>query len=147
MIGAIADDFTGGTDVAVALRQGGLRTLIYFGAPDRSNRCPSTTPSSSRSRHAPWPRLTRSPSRSPQPSGLLAHGATQLFFKYCSTFDSKPEGNIGPVADALAALVGSRVIVAVPSAPEHLRTQYMGHLFVDRQRLDESPLRHHPSRP
>lgn len=51
------------------------------------------------------------------------------------------------MADALASLVGSRVTVAVPSSPEHLRTQYMGHLFVDRQRLDESPLRHHPLTP
>ena len=147
MIGAIADDFTGGTDVAVALRQGGLRTLIFFGAPDAVEDLPEHD-----AIVIALKTRTVSPSDAVAQSlaaaeWLLAHGATQLFFKYCSTFDSKPEGNIGPVADALAALVGSRVTVAVPSSPEHLRTQYMGHLFVDRQRLDESPLRHHPLTP
>lgn len=147
MIGAIADDFTGGTDVAVALRQGGLRTLFYFGAPDPVESLPehdAIVIALKTRTVAPADAVAQSLAAA---EWLLAHGATQLFFKYCSTFDSKPEGNIGPVADALAALVGSRVTVAVPSAPEHLRTQYMGHLFVDRQRLDESPLRHHPLTP
>ncbi|NYF12509.1 uncharacterized protein YgbK (DUF1537 family) [Pseudoclavibacter sp. JAI123] len=147
MIGAIADDFTGGTDVAVALRQGGLRTLIYFGAPDPVVSLPehdAIVIALKTRTLAPADAVTQSMAAA---EWLLAHGARQLFFKYCSTFDSKPEGNIGPVADALAALVGSHVTVAVPSSPEHLRTQYMGHLFVDRQRLDESPLRHHPLTP
>lgn len=147
MIGAIADDFTGGTDVAVALRQGGLRTLIFFGAPDPVESLPehdAIVIALKTRTVAPAEAVAQSLAAG---KWLLAHGATQLFFKYCSTFDSKPEGNIGPVSDALAALVGSVVTVAAPSSPEHLRTQYMGHLFVDRQRLDESPLRHHPLTP
>jgi uncharacterized protein YgbK (DUF1537 family) len=78
---------------------------------------------------------------------LRAHGATQIFFKYCSTFDSRPHGNIGPVADALSTTLGASRTVFAPASPVHLRTQYMGHLFVDRLLLSESSMKNHPLTP
>lgn len=147
MIGAIADDFTGGTDVAVAFRRAGLRTLVLFGGPDDVDPLPD---------HDAL--VIALKTRTIEPSIAVAqsvsavtwlrtHGADQIFFKYCSTFDSKPTGNIGPVADALADLLGSDIAAVVPSSPEHRRTQYMGHLFVGHQLLSDSPMRHHPLTP
>jgi len=147
VIGAIADDFTGGTDVAVAFRRAGLRTVVLFGGPGDDDRLPDhdalvialktrTIDASDAVRltldSAVW---------------LRERGADQIYFKYCSTFDSKPEGNIGPVADALADYLDAQVVVVAPSSPEHLRTQYMGHLFVGPLLLSDSPMRHHPLTP
>jgi len=147
MIGAIADDFTGATDVAVAFRRAGLRTIVLFGGPDDEDELP------------PHDALvialktrTIDPAEAVRVSleavrWLRERGAEQVFFKYCSTFDSKPEGNIGPVADALADYLDAPIAAMVPSAPEHKRTQYMGHLFVGKVLLSDSPMRHHPLTP
>ncbi|MDB5561257.1 MAG: type effector Hrp-dependent outer, partial [Hyphomicrobiales bacterium] len=78
---------------------------------------------------------------------LLGAGAQQLFFKYCSTFDSTNEGNIGPVAEALLALVGERRTLACPAFPANRRTVYQGHLFVGNVLLSESSMRDHPLTP
>jgi uncharacterized protein YgbK (DUF1537 family) len=78
---------------------------------------------------------------------LRAAGAKQLFSKYCSTFDSTPEGNIGPIADALLDLTGARRVVHCPAYPANRRTVYLGHLFVGDQLLSESPMRDHPLNP
>jgi len=146
MIGAIADDFTGGTDVAMAFRRAGLRTVVVFGEPaevDLPEHDAIVVALKTR---------TIEPGEAVRASlaaarWLRSKGADQFFFKYCSTFDSRPEGNIGPVADALADLLGAPRTVMVPASPEHLRTQYLGHLFVDRVLLSESPMRHHPLTP
>ena len=147
MIGAIADDFTGGTDVAVAFRRAGLRTVMLFSEPVADLELPDhdavvialktrTIDSGDAVRQslnaATW---------------LRARGTTQLYFKYCSTFDSRPEGNIGPVVDALANLLDAPRVAFVPSSPEHRRTQYMGDLFVGAELLAESPMRYHPLTP
>ena len=147
MIGAIADDFTGGTDVAVAFRRAGLRTVMLFGTPTLDTELPEHDAV-----------VVALKSRTIEPAiavrqsleaaaWLRDHGVDQYFFKYCSTFDSRPEGNIGPVADALADFLDAPVATVVPSSPEHNRTQYMGTLFVDRQPLAESPMRNHPLTP
>src|SRR5690606_3204163 len=78
---------------------------------------------------------------------LLAGGAAQLFFKYCSTFDSTDAGNIGPVADALLDLVGEKNAFVCPAFPTNKRTVYQGHLFVGDRLLSESPMAHHPLTP
>ncbi|KNC18867.1 hypothetical protein AC792_09785 [Arthrobacter sp. RIT-PI-e] len=147
MIGVIADDFTGGTDVAVAFRRAGLRVLIQFG--------PATEPPvdpdvdviviALKSRTIPVAEAVKASLEAADT--LLDAGSRQLFFKFCSTFDSTREGNIGPVLDALAQRVGSTIAVVVPSSPEHGRTQYQGHLFVNGTLLSDSPMRHHPLTP
>lgn len=146
MIGAIADDFTGATDVAIAFRRSGLRVVVLFRLDDATE-LPDTDVAvvALKSRTIPAADAVEQSLRALH--WLLARGATQIFFKYCSTFDSRPDGNIGPVADALAKALGTGRTVFVPASPQHLRTQYMGHLFVDRVLLSDSPMRHHPLTP
>jgi uncharacterized protein YgbK (DUF1537 family) len=147
VIGAIADDFTGGTDVAVAFRRAGLRTEIVFGDPRESQQVPEcdAVVVALKTRTVPVQDAVDRATRAAD--WLRSRGAGQLYFKYCSTFDSTPEGNIGQVADALAALAGADVVAIVPSSPEHGRTQYQGHLFVGDTLLADSPMRHHPLTP
>jgi len=147
MIGAIADDFTGGTDVAVAFRRAGLRTMVLFGLPaddlviaDHDAVVIALKTRTVAAAEAVADSLAAA-------RWLQAAGADQYFFKFCSTFDSTPAGNIGPVADALADYLGAGQVVVVPSSPDHLRTQYLGHLFVDRILLSDSHMRHHPLTP
>jgi 3-dehydrotetronate 4-kinase len=78
---------------------------------------------------------------------LRTAGGRQFFFKYCSTFDSTDEGNIGPVADALLADLGESFTIACPAFPENQRTIYLGHLFVGRMLLSDSSMRNHPLTP
>ncbi len=147
MIGAIADDFTGGTDVAVAFQQAGFRTAIVFGDPAASHELPDVdaTVVALKTRTVAASEAVR---RSLDAARWLqSRGATQLYFKYCSTFDSTAKGNIGPVCDALAHHMQAPVTVVAPSSPVHGRTQYMGRLFVGEQLLSESPMRHHPLTP
>jgi len=78
---------------------------------------------------------------------LLDRGARQLFFKYCATFDSTDQGNIGPVADMLLRVAGADRTAFCPGSPELLRTVYSGHLFLGTQLVSESPKRHDPLTP
>lgn len=78
---------------------------------------------------------------------LREHHPRQIYFKYCSTFDSTPKGNIGPVTDAILNELGERFTLAIPALPVNGRTQYQGHLFVDGVPLHESPMRSHPLNP
>lgn len=147
MIGVIADDFTGATDVAVALRRAGHLTRIRFGLPAAEE---PIAPADAlvvalKSRTTPPEDAVRESLAAAR--WLATQGATSVYFKFCSTFDSRPSGNIGPVADALADLLGSALTVVVPSSPEHGRTQYMGNLFVGPLPLAESHMRHHPVTP
>ncbi|MEO1640224.1 MAG: 3-oxo-tetronate kinase [Pseudomonadota bacterium] len=145
-LGCIGDDFTGSSDLANTLAKQGMRTVQYSGIP--------TAPAaddveagviSLKSRSiAPEDAVAQSLAAL---EWLRAQGCTQFFFKYCSTFDSTPEGNIGPVADALAdALDADRVIVC-PAFPCTGRSVYQGHLFVADTLLSESGMRNHPLTP
>ena len=146
-LGAIADDYTGGTDVALAFRQAGLQTLLFFGNPEPDVELPShdAIVIALKSRTIPPNEAVEASLQAA--TWLEHHGVGQLFFKYCSTFDSTPEGNIGPVLDALSEATGSSTVLTTPSTPEHLRTVYAGQLFVDQVLLAESHMSRHPLTP
>ncbi|MDT0398977.1 MULTISPECIES: 3-oxo-tetronate kinase [Streptomyces] len=147
-IGCIADDFTGGTDVAAAFRRAGLRTALVFGAPDDTTALPADCDAAVialKSRSTPAD-VAAADSVTAQ-RWLWGKGAAQVYFKYCSTFDSTPHGNIGPVTDALMDDAGAAVTLHCPASPPNGRTVYQGHLFVHDQLLSDSPLRHHPLNP
>ena len=145
-LGCIGDDFTGSSDLANTLAKQGMRAVQYSGIPEG----PAATDVEAG--------VIALKSRSIDPAEavaqslaalewLKAQGCSQFFFKYCSTFDSTPEGNIGPVADALAdALDADRVIVC-PAFPGTGRSVYQGHLFVNDKLLNESGMENHPLTP
>lgn len=147
LLGAIADDFTGATDLANTLVQQGMRTIQIIGVPDK-HIDPGETDAvvvalKSRSIAAD---MAISQSLASL-AWLQEQGARQFFFKYCSTFDSTPEGNIGPVADALMDALGADLSVVCPAFPTNERTVYKGNLFVKDQPLAESPMKDHPLNP
>lgn len=147
-IGCTADDFTGGTDVAAAFRRAGLRTALVFGTPDDTTVLPADCDAAVialKSRSTPAKEAVTDTLAAQR--WLRAKGAAQVYFKYCSTFDSTPHGNIGPVTDALMDVAGATVTLHCPASPPNGRTVYQGHLFVHDQLLSDSPLRHHPLNP
>ncbi|MFJ5840439.1 3-oxo-tetronate kinase [Streptomyces shenzhenensis] len=148
LIGCIADDFTGGTDVAAAFRRSGLRTALVFGPPDASLELPAdchVAVVALKSRSTPAEEAVADSLAAQR--WLLDKGAAQIYFKYCSTFDSTARGNIGPVTDALMDTVPAAITLHCPASPPNGRTVYQGHLFVHDQLLSDSPLRHHPLNP
>lgn len=151
LIGVIADDFTGASDIANTLAkgvqpEGGLRTAQYPGVPtDPADASIEAGVVSLKSRSAPVQEAVRD---SLDALGWLrAQGCKQIIFKYCSTFDSTPAGNIGPVADALAEALEATGIVVCPAFPTTGRTVYQGHLFVGDTLLSESGMQYHPLTP
>ncbi|MFI6535663.1 3-oxo-tetronate kinase [Nonomuraea sp. NPDC050547] len=147
MIGAIADDVTGATDVAVALHRHGLRTLLFFDTPAAATDLPPHDAVVIALKTRTAPRAQAVERSLDALDWLRAHGVGQVYFKYCSTFDSTPDGNIGPVLDALADALDAPLVAMTPSSPEHGRTQYLGHLFVGERLLSESHMRDHPLTP
>ena len=146
-LGCIADDYTGGTDVASALRREGLGTVLLFGPPrpDWGAGDADAVVVALKSRNLP-PADAVAVSLTAQ-RWLRQQGIGRLYFKYCSTFDSTDDGNIGPVADALLEAAGAPLTVVCPTSPEHGRTVHQGHLFVGDRLLSESSMRHHPLTP
>ncbi|MDZ5111269.1 3-oxo-tetronate kinase [Pseudomonas putida] len=146
LLGCIADDFTGGTDLASMLVRGGMRTLQVIGVPEglidadvdavvialKTRTLPAAQAVEESLAALAW---------------LKAAGCRQYFFKYCSTFDSTAQGNIGPVADALLDALGAPFALACPAFPENQRTLFKGYLFVGDTLLSESGMRHHPLTP
>ncbi|QYO76021.1 3-oxo-tetronate kinase [Devosia salina] len=147
ILGAIADDLTGATDLALMLTRGGMRVLQVVGVPPAGTRFgdADAVVVSLKSRTVP---AAEAQSMSVAAAEvLLANGADQIMFKYCSTFDSTDAGNIGPVIDALLALLGESRTLACPAFPANQRTVYKGHLFVGDALLSDSPMRDHPLTP
>ena len=147
LIGAVADDITGATDLCLMLSREGLRTVQVIGVPAGDQGLPEADAVviALKSRSIPASEavtLSLAAARA-----LLTAGAQQLLFKYCSTFDSTDSGNIGPVAEALMAETGTDLTIACPSFPAAGRTTYKGHLFVGNQLLSDSPLKDHPLNP
>lgn len=144
-VGFIADDITGATDLASVLATRGLDVRLAFG----SDTLPADTGDAVvvALKIRSVPAIEASASAVEAAKALQATGAGQIFTKYCSTFDSTAEGNIGPIADALLALTGSARVVHCPSYPANGRTVYQGHLFVRDELLSESPMRNHPLNP
>ncbi|WP_026930053.1 3-oxo-tetronate kinase [Glycomyces tenuis] len=147
MIGTIADDMTGGTDAAVAFHRQGLRTGVYFDTPPPGGVDAALDAAVIALKTRTIPAADAVAQSLAAAERLREAGASRLYFKYCSTFDSTAEGNIGPVFDALAAFTGTDAVVTTPSSPEHGRTAYQGHLFVHDRPLAESPMRDHPLTP
>jgi uncharacterized protein YgbK (DUF1537 family) len=147
LLGAIADDFTGATDLANTLVRNGMRATQVIGVPkpgtDFGNA--EAVVVALKSRTAPVDQAVNDSLAAL--AWLRAQGAQQIFFKYCSTFDSTPAGNIGPVADALMDALKCRFAIVCPAFPGAGRTIYRGHLFVGDQLLSDSSMRNHPLTP
>ncbi|RDG37438.1 four-carbon acid sugar kinase family protein [Streptomyces corynorhini] len=145
----MADDFTGATDLATNWVARGVRTSVTLGVPTERELAGladmDAVVVALKSRTAP---VAEAVGESVAALAALRRlGCERIYDKYCSTFDSTPRGNIGPVADALTAELGTGTAVVVPSFPATGRTVYRGHLFVGDQLLGESPMRHHPLTP
>lgn len=146
LLGVIADDFTGATDIASFLVENGLSTVQLNGVPQdelpleaqavvislKSRSCPAAQAVEQSLQALAW---------------LQRQGCRQFYFKYCSTFDSTAQGNIGPVTDALLDALGESQTVISPALPVNGRTVYQGYLFVLDQLLSESGMRNHPVTP
>ena len=147
LLGAIADDFTGATDLANMLARAGMRTVLVLNLPHGEDPVPEAEAVvvALKSRTAPVAEAVGDSVASWK--WLARAGAEQCYFKYCSTFDSTREGNIGPVALALMDETGADFTVYCSAFPEAGRTIYQGHLFVFDQLLHESPLKDHPLTP
>lgn len=151
LLGVIADDFTGASDIANTLAKGfdsngGLKTSQYLGVPNfPANPDIEAGVVSLKSRSVPADEAVALSLKAL--SWLKSQGCRQFVFKYCSTFDSTPDGNIGPVAEALAEALGAAGVVACPCFPMLGRTVYHGHLFVNGRLLNESGMEKHPLNP
>ena len=146
LLGCIADDFTGATDLANNLVRSGMRTVQTIGVPAaaldedfdavvvalKSRTTPAAEAVAQSLAALDW---------------LKRAGCRQFYFKYCSTFDSTARGNIGPVAEALMQALGAKFAIACPAFPTNARTIYMGNLFVGDVPLSESGMRNHPLTP
>lgn len=144
-LGVIADDFTGATDVASMLVRGGMRTVQTIGIPQGPPPEADAVVVALKSRTCPVDQAVADSLAAL--SWLQQSGAQRFYFKYCSTFDSTPRGNIGPVAEALLEALGADFSIACPAFPENGRTVYNGHLFVGHALLSDSGMREHPLTP
>ena len=145
-LGCIADDFTGATDLANNLVRSGMRVVQTIGVPEaplqaevdavvvalKSRTIPAAEAIAQSLDALRW---------------LQAQGAEQIYFKYCSTFDSTPEGNIGPVTEALMDALGTDFTIATPAFPDNGRTVFKGYLFAGAVLLNESGMQNHPLTP
>lgn len=147
LLACIADDLTGATDLGVTLAREGLSVVQVNGVPERGFAAPRTDAV-----------VVALKSRTNPPAQAVAWslesldwlrraGATRVYFKVCSTFDSTPRGNIGPVADALMEALDAPFALVTPAYPRNARTVYRGNLFVGEVPLAESGMRDHPLTP
>ncbi|HVL77035.1 MAG TPA: 3-oxo-tetronate kinase [Noviherbaspirillum sp.] len=146
LLGCIADDFTGATDLAGMLVRAGMRTVQMIGVPR------GPLPDDVDAAVIALKSRTSAPAQAVDESlaaleRLREAGCRQFYFKYCSTFDSTDAGNIGPVTDALMDALGTDFTIACPAFPENKRTIFKGHLFVGDVLLSESGMRDHPLTP
>lgn len=146
LLGCIGDDFTGSSDLGNTLTKAGMRVTQYVGVPETSA-SPDVEAGivALKSRSIPVDDAVKLSLEALE--WLRAQGCTQFLFKYCSTFDSTPEGNIGPVAEALADALDARKVMVCPAFPAAGRSIYQGHLFVFDRLLNESGMQHHPLTP
>lgn len=146
-LGCIADDFTGATDLANNLVRAGMRVVQTINTPAEppSGLAADAVVVALKSRTIPAAEAVAQSLEAL--AWLRAAGAEQICFKYCSTFDSTSDGNIGPVAEALLDALGADFTVAAPAFPDNGRTVYKGHLFVGDELLSESGMRDHPLTP
>ena len=146
LLGCIGDDFTGSSDLANTLARGGMRCVQYTGIPD-GPAAPEVQAGVVALKTRSVPAAEAVATALEALAWLRAQGCRQIFFKYCSTFDSTPQGNIGPVAEALAGALDARRVVFCPAFPGTGRSVYQGHLFVKDALLSESGMQNHPLTP
>ena len=145
-LGVIADDFTGATDIASFLVQNGMSTVQVNGVPKDDRQLQSDAiVVSLKSRSCPAEQAVADSLQAL--AWLQQQGCERFYFKYCSTFDSTAQGNIGPVTDALLDALQETQTVISPALPVNGRTVYQGYLFVMQQLLSDSGMRHHPVTP
>ncbi len=144
-LGCIADDFTGATDLAGLLARSGLPVSLRIGTPEDATDLAPFEVIALKIRTNPVEDAVAQALQAL--NWLRAGGATQIFWKYCSTFDSTAEGNIGPVAEALMEALGTDQTIYCPAFPENGRSIFMGNLFVGEDPLAESPMKDHPLTP
>ncbi|RYF81909.1 MAG: four-carbon acid sugar kinase family protein [Comamonadaceae bacterium] len=146
LLGCIADDFTGATDLANNLVRAGMRVVQTIGVPAQPLDAEvDAVVVALKSRTLPAEEAVAQSLGALQ--WLQAQGAQQIYFKYCSTFDSTPAGNIGPVTDALMAALNTRFTIATPAFPDNKRTVFKGYLFAGDVLLNESGMQNHPLTP
>src|SRR5262245_2816086 len=147
LLGCIADDFTGATDLASMLVRAGMRTVQTIGVPEDARLAAGADAVVVALKSRTIPAAEAVSQSLAALAWLRSAGARQIYFKYCSTFDSTPAGNIGPVGDALLDALGADFTIACPAFPENGRTIYKGHLFVGDVLLSDSPMKDHPLTP
>ena len=146
LLGCIADDFTGATDLANNLVRAGLRVVQTIGVPAAPLGIEvDAIVVALKSRTVPAPQAVAGSLAALH--WLQAQGAQQFYFKVCSTFDSTPQGNIGPVTEALMDALASDFCIVTPAFPDAGRTVFKGHLFVGDGLLSDSSMRDHPLTP
>jgi uncharacterized protein YgbK (DUF1537 family) len=146
LLGAIADDFTGATDLANNLVRCGMRVVQTIGVPrGRLGEEVDAVVVALKSRTIPAEEAVSQSLAALR--WLREEGVRQVYFKYCSTFDSTPRGNIGPVTQALMRELGTDFTIACPAFPENKRTVFKGYLFAGDGLLNESGMQHHPLTP
>ncbi|MGR9179486.1 3-oxo-tetronate kinase (plasmid) [Rhizobium leguminosarum] len=147
LLGSIADDYTGASDLANTLTKNGLRTVQTVGIPDPSLALPDVDAVVVSLKIRSVPASDAVAAAASAERWLRQRGAGHVLYKICSTFDSTNAGNIGPVTEALSEAAGGGSVLVTPAFPETGRTVYLGHLFVGGQPLNESPLKDHPLNP
>ncbi|MGO7371318.1 3-oxo-tetronate kinase [Rhizobium ruizarguesonis] len=147
LLGSIADDYTGASDLANTLTKNGLRTVQTVGIPDPSLALPDVDAVVVSLKIRSVPASDAVAAAASAERWLRQRGAGHVLYKICSTFDSTDAGNIGPVTEALSDAAGGGGVLVTPAFPETGRTVYLGHLFVGGQPLNESPLKDHPLNP
>ena len=147
LMGSIADDFTGATDLAGLLARSGVSVSLRIGVPAEapSENTAAFEVIALKIRTAPVADAIAEARAAL--AWLRQAGATRFFWKYCSTFDSTSQGNIGPVSEALLTELGTGQTIYCPAFPENGRSIYMGNLFVGEQPLAESSMKDHPLTP
>ena len=146
LLGCIADDFTGATDLANNLVRAGMRVVQTIGVPNAplSAEVDAVVVALKSRTIAPQDAIDQSLQAL---QWLQGQGAQQIYFKYCSTFDSTAQGNIGPVTEALMQALQTDFTIATPAFPDNGRTVFKGYLFVGDVLLNESGMQHHPLTP
>ena len=146
ILGVIGDDFTGSSDIANTLAKAGMRVTQYTGIPNEpADQTVEAGVVSLKSRTIPVDQAVEQSMTAAK--WLLDQGCDQIFFKYCSTFDSTPKGNIGPVAEALSEFLDEEKVIFCPAFPDNGRSVYQGNLFVGDRLLHESGMKDHPLTP
>ena len=146
LLGCIADDFTGATDLANNLVRAGMRVVQTIGVPNAplSAEVDAVVVALKSRTISPQDAIDQSLQAL---QWLQDQGAQQIYFKYCSTFDSTAQGNIGPVTEALMHALQTDFTIATPAFPDNGRTVFKGYLFVGDVLLNESGMQHHPLTP